>query len=176
MTFVLTGVETEYFRLQGEPHLNYNKDGTEWSANFILTDEHVEELKNQGMAKAYLKETKDDKRPMIKFTKPATLKSGAPAKRPVVRDSANKAWASENLIGNGSKVDIVVALNEMKSGPNQGKLKPTVLKVVVKDWIPYEPDDGISYTKESNQPETTATTSTPEEVSTPDIPEEGGDW
>jgi len=151
---ILKGVQTDYFRLQGAPHENYNKDGMEWSANFILNKEHIDALKEAGCGRAYIKKYKDSdgnvREPVVtyfKFTKRATLVSGDPAKPPLVLDTYGDLWNPSTLVGNGSTADIVVAFQEMSAGPNKGKLKPVVLKTVLRDVVEYAPNDGIEYTK-----------------------------
>lgn len=175
--FVLENVEVEWFRLLGEPHQNYNKDGTEWTCNFLLTDEHMEVCKANGMAKAYIRTTKKEKGkevpcpPHIKFVKKGTKANGDPAKEPDVRDRYGDFWDSRTLVGNGSTADIVVMLNMMDRGPNQGKLKPFVIKTVIRDHVPYEVDDGIEYDKK----EATQTAAKPETHD--DMPQEDeDDW
>jgi len=66
---VLKGVKTEWFRLQGTPHRNYNDDGDEWSTNFLLNKDHLKQLKEAGCGAMYIKKN-DDGEPYFKFTKP----------------------------------------------------------------------------------------------------------
>jgi hypothetical protein len=149
--FVLKGVELEYFRLIGEPHDNFNKDGKEWTTNFILNDEHLAVCRENGMAKAYVKTARKvdgvdtEVPPFIKFTKKAHGADGTPKEPITVLDRTAKPWNPAVAIGNGSKADIIVNLNEVGMGPNKGKLKPYISKVVIKEHVPYIPDDGIEY-------------------------------
>lgn len=144
---VLKGVKTEYFRLIGKPHPNYNEDGNEWSSNFILDKTHLKQLKEAGCGRAYIKKNADGEQ-YFQFTKRAELSNGDPAKAPAVNDRFRKAWPESKLVGNGSVADIVVTFNEMTRGPNKGQLKPFVLETAIKDHIPYEVEGGIDYESE----------------------------
>lgn len=168
--FVLQNVEVEYFRLIGAPHQNYAKDGTEWTCNFLLTKDHLDTCKGVGMAKAYVKTNKEDQ-PMIKFSKKGEKRDGSQALAPDVRDRYGDKWDPRTLVGNGSRADIIVMLNVMESGPNKGKLKPFVIKTVIRDHVPYEMDDGIEYDTKDSDAQEGPQTSMPEEEQT-----EGGDW
>ena len=149
--FVLKGVELEYFRLIGEPHDNYNKDGKEWTCNFILNPEHLSVCRENGMAKAYVKTSRkvqgevQEVPPFVKFTKKAHGADGSPKEPITVLDRTAQPWDASVNVGNGDKADIIVNLNEVNMGPNKGKLKPYISKVVIKEHVPYIPDDGIEY-------------------------------
>lgn len=141
---VLKGVKTEWFRLQGAPHRNYNDDGDEWSANFVLDKTHLKQLKEAGCGPCYIKKN-DDGEAYFAFKKAAQTRDGVPTKPPLVRDRKRNTWPANTLIGNGSVADIVVGFNEMKSGPNKGKLRPYVFETAIKELQEYVPEGGIEY-------------------------------
>tara|TARA_R110002020_G_scaffold36769_4_gene110569 strand:- start:20 stop:568 length:549 start_codon:yes stop_codon:yes gene_type:complete len=168
---VLKGVKTEYFRLQGKPHPNYNKDGTEWSSNFILNKTHLKQLKEAGCGRAYIKKN-DDGEQYFKFTKRGELQDGSEGKPPTVNDRFRKPWAPNVLVGNGSTADIVVTFNEMSRGPNKGELKPFVLETAVKELVEYNVEGGIDYDSEYEEETTDTASDKTEPAEAPDFDDE----
>lgn len=75
--------------------------------------------------------------PIFKFTKKAYNKEGLPNKPIRVVDAEGKDWDRNNLIGNGSVVNVKFNVQDWEFGRKQGK-RVSVLGVQVWEHVPYE--------------------------------------
>lgn len=124
-------------KILGNPQTTkFNPQG-EWSFDFVPDDKGKKTLLDRGMNKEYFKtKENDDKGEFLQFKRNAVKKDQSPGKPYTVVDSQNNPWDQTEMIGNGSKVNLKVALNEAMY---QGKkrLKPSVVSIQVWDHVPY---------------------------------------
>lgn len=112
--------------------------GTFWSFDFVPED-GGEELLKAGMKKDYLKEDKNNDHGgvYLSFKRNAIKKDGSPAKTFQVVGPDGEDWDQMRLIGNGSVVNVKIALNET-SYKKQTWLKPSAVAIQVWDHIKYQ--------------------------------------
>lgn len=133
-----------YAKILGKPRMNYNKDGTEWTMDFVPDNNSVATMKKLGI-KDRLKSKEGhpagDDAEYIRIRRKGEKKdfpSGEIIKNtPVdVVDKFKKPWNENTLIGNGSEVFIKIAVSpQAKPGM---KARVTLMGVLVKDLVPYE--------------------------------------
>ncbi len=122
----------------GEPRGGYpNGEGPlEWTFDLVLDEEAKKKLNSLKVSKDYIKST-DDGQDYIRFTRKAVKKDGTPGAPIRIVDHKNNPWGNE-LIGNGSTLNVSFTINEVNSGKAK-KLKPSVLAVQVWDLQKYSP-------------------------------------
>ena len=138
-----------YAKVLGDPQLNYNKDGKEWSLDLIVSPEVVKEFKTQGIGDRVKK--KDDKyggQPHIRFRQKELRADGSKNEPIKVVDILNKAWDSEKMIGNDSVVDIKYSIRDYGVGKKAG-VYPQVIRVL--DHVPYEGGGSIDPINEEDE-------------------------
>lgn len=132
---LLESCKIYWSKIVGAPRPNYNKDGTEWSFDLALTPTAKKQLKEAGAA-SYFKDLGDDRGTFIHLKRKATKSDGTPAKSIAIVDHHNSPW-DNRLIGNGSTVNVSVALNEYDVGKVK-KIQVSPLAVQVWDLTPYQ--------------------------------------
>lgn len=141
---LLKNVQLEWCKLLGKPRENYNKDGFEWSCNFIISEDQRKELLANNVSPKYIK-SNDAGNLFFAYKRNAHKADGSKKSHTDIRNRYGENWNHSDLIGNGSTADIVVLFTEMGVGPNKGKMKPAIAKVVVRELNKYEADDGVEY-------------------------------
>lgn len=128
--------KTSFCRVLGEPHLNYAKDGREWTMDLKLDDNAVKEVKGYGLgAKIKTKETYLDGTPYMSFRIKEFLPDGKPAYPCKVQDANGDDWDHTVEIGNDSVVDVKFAVRDY----GRGKPKGVYLRAVrVLDLVEYK--------------------------------------
>lgn len=131
--------KTSYAKILGEPMLAYDKTSREWKMDLELINQAtIKELKSFGIGdRIKQKEEYLDGAPYLTLKQRELRADGSP-NQPirVVEADGKTPWDQEKLIGNGSVVDVKVAI--MDFGP--GKKKGVYIRGVrVLDLVSYEP-------------------------------------
>lgn len=120
--------------LEDQLHLNYGKDGKEWSVDFSPNDEGKAVLKGLKVDDR-LKNKDNELGDYLTLRLKEFRKDDKPNDKPKIVDGRGDPWPQDKRIGNGSDVD--VKLNWVDYGP--GKKAGLYLQSMrVLDWIPYE--------------------------------------
>jgi hypothetical protein len=118
-TVTLRG-KASYAKILGDPIPNYNKDGREWKMDLILDKTSLPELKKLGISdRVKSKEDYNDGAPYLTFKQAEFKKDGSPNRPIQVVDSRNQPWG-EDLIGNGSDVDVKFVIVDYGPGKKDG--------------------------------------------------------
>lgn len=151
---ILENCKIYWSKVIGDPRPNYTKDGTEWSFDLALTDEAKKQLKAAGAA-SYFKDTGDDRGTFVHLKRKGVKNDGNPAKPIAVVDHQNNPWDGR-LIGNGSTVNVSVAMNEY--GDKVKKIQISPLAIQVWDYVEYKPKATFA-TKDTAETESAEETS-----------------
>lgn len=113
----------------------FNPNG-EWSIDVSIDEATQKELLRAGVNKDYFKDKGDDRGVFLTFKRNAKKNDGTPAKPFAIVDNKGKPWG-DTKIGNGSVVNVKIALNEREF---RGKkfLKPSALAIQVWELVEYE--------------------------------------
>ena len=133
--------KAKWAKITGAPGWGYKKQYKEWSFDLGIDDATKNRLLEAGMHKQYIKNKDDDRGDFITFKRRELKKDGTPGKPIEVVDRYGKEWDPKKLIGNGSILNVKIALNEI---PDQKGTKPGCIKVQVWDLVEYEGGDGDS--------------------------------
>lgn len=129
-----------YCKLLGDPVLNYNKDGKEWTIDVQLDPSGVKQVKSLGLG-SRIKNKDNDMGDYLHFKQSETITVAGEVKvmdPPKVVDSKGNTWDPEKKIGNGSVIDVKFEVKDY----GVGKQKGVYLKAVrVLKHVPYEPND-----------------------------------
>lgn len=136
VTAVIRG-KTSYFKMLGDPVLNYSKDGKEWKTDIIPLDPKgvKKELTAYGIGDRL--RTKDgylEGQPYLSLKQKELRSDGTPNEPVKVVDIAGKPWPQDKLIGNGSIVDIKFAVVDFGPGKMKG-VYPRSVRVL--ELVPY---------------------------------------
>lgn len=130
-------------KILGAAKDGYTKGEREWSIDFQPDEASLKKYLSEGGSDFYLKEKENH--PLtgqfIAFKRKEIKQDGTPAKPITVKTANGQDWDSDTRIGNGSLVDVKVALNEVKSG-GKTRLKPSLIAVRVLELVEYEGKDG----------------------------------
>lgn len=124
-----------YCKVLGKPANGYKNQYKEWSFDLAITDETRKALINAGMDSSFVKNKGDDRGDFITFKRREFRKDGTAAKPFEVVDRKQQPWDQTSLIGNGSKLNVKIALNEQ---PERKGLKPGAIKIQIVEHVPYE--------------------------------------
>ena len=128
-------------KVTGEPSWGYKNQYKEWSIDIALDDKTVKKLLAEGVAKDKIKNKGDDRGNFLTLKRRELRKDGEPAKRiPVVGPDGKTPWDQNVLIGNGSRVNVKLILNEN----DDGTTRPSILRLQVVEHVPY--GDGEDFT------------------------------
>lgn len=122
-------------KILGEPQPGYQGKGREWSFD-LGVDQKTEKKLAELEVSDYIK-TKDGHASggkFIKFKRNAVKADGSAAKPFKVVGPDGKDWPDDKRIGNGSIVNVKLAINEKQDG----KMKPSAVAIQVWEYVPYE--------------------------------------
>ena len=122
-----------YAKVLGKPAWGYKNQHKEWSMDVALSPETKKALTDAGVTKSVFKNKDDDRGWFLTFRRRELKKDGTPGTPIKVVDKKGNDWPQNSLIGNGSVVNVMVALNEY-----EGEIKPGLIKVQVVEHVPYE--------------------------------------
>jgi len=125
-------------KVLGQPGWGYKKQHKEWSTDVAITPKDKERLLAEGMGKQYIKNKDDERGDFLTFRRRELKRDGTPGKPISVFDKRGQPWPQETLIGNGSAVNIKIALNGVDG---QKELKPGLIKMQVVELVEFEGRD-----------------------------------
>lgn len=136
----------QYAKVLGDPVLNYNKDGQEWKFDFIPDDDKAaaKELKSLGVGDRLrsLEDSEGNPRyggsKYMSFKQNANRKDGTPNIPIRVVDAAGNPWNEDELIGNGSRVDVKFVVIDNGKGRFNG-VYPRSIRVL--ELVPYRKEE-----------------------------------
>ena len=113
--------KTMYAKILGDPVLNYSKDGKEWKMDLVIDKEAIKELKAAGIGdRVKSKPDYADGQYYISFKQKELRADGTPNEPIKVVDKTNKPWNDNDLIGNGSTVDVKFVVKDWGAGKKKG--------------------------------------------------------
>lgn len=128
-----------YAKLIGDPVLNYNKDGKEWTTDLQIDNDLVKEAKRLGIGdKVRTKETYLDGEPYLTFRHRELRKNGDENGPIPIVDILGNPWDNDKLLGNGTDADIQFVITS--GGPRKGIY---MRKVRILNLVPYERQDAL---------------------------------
>lgn len=119
-------------KVTGKPRPGYDKETLEWSFDLAIDKDTVKELRKSGLGK-YVKNKDDERGDYIHLRRKAKKKNGDAAQPITIYNHRNELWDG-SLIGNGSTLNVNVAINEFDK-----KLSLSPLSIQVWDHVPYQP-------------------------------------
>ncbi len=144
-TVVLRGV-ANYAKILGDPVPNFGKDGLEWKMELIVDKSVIKEMKAVGIAdRVLIKADYLDGRPFMRFKHKAKTAAGKNNKPIPVKDILGDVWPDDNLIGNGSVVDVKFDIVDYGVGMKKGVY---IRSVRVLDHVPYNRQDFVEVNEE----------------------------
>ena len=157
MTERVAGI-AHWGKILGNPGKAYNPGEREWSLDLALDKEGVKKVEALGMGNQIKKGKGKDYEPYIVFKRAEFKKSGprkGEANQPIeVVDATGKAWPSNELLGNGTKVGVEFNTYEVPAfRGNPASVKPAILKVFVLEHVKYERPENADGTTSTRQPE-----------------------
>lgn len=102
----------------------------EWSFDLSVDKGTREKMVKAGVKQSYFKNKDDEKGTFLQFKRAGKKKDGESAKPFTVIDAQKKEWDDSTLIGNGSEVNVRIALNEREYN-NEKFLKPSAIAIQV---------------------------------------------
>jgi len=130
-------------KVLGEPVLNYNKDGKEWTFEVEPDEAGLQKILQNGLADrvkggGYNIGTKGqhkDRNPFLQLKRTELNKDGEPNIPIRIYDNENNPWDSSKLIGNGSSADVKIDIRDYGAGKKKG-VYPVAIRIT--NHIPYE--------------------------------------
>lgn len=122
-----------YAKVLGPPAWGYKKQYKEWSIDVTIDAATKARLLEAGMSKTSIKNKDDDRGEFLTFKRRELKKDNTPGKPIEVVDKKGQAWNPKLLIGNGSLVNVKIALNEY-----EGEVKPGLIKLQIVEHVEYE--------------------------------------
>lgn len=136
-SFKVTG-RLFWTKVLGDPVLNYNEDGNEWTFDLALDDNNVNEIKKLGLGER-LKNKGDDRGQFLMFKRHELNKARGTNNKPIpVVDPAGKTWPNDKSIGNGSLAVITFGTFEWpKRGKSAAGIKAVPYEIKVMEHVEY---------------------------------------
>lgn len=125
-----------YAKVLGAPAWGYKNQYKEWSLDVTLDEKTKAKLLEAGMGANFIKDKGDDRGEFLTFKRRETKKDGTPGKAFLVVDRKGQDWDQKKLIGNGSVVNIKIALNDDSENPKVKR--PGLIKMQIVDHVAYE--------------------------------------
>ena len=133
--------KAKWAKVVGKPQKGYETGevNKEWSIDVYIDAAAAKSLRAQKAGKAI--KQNDDGESYVSFKRRAynsvdkVRSLDAPAKPIKIVDRAGKDWDGKTLIGNGSTVNVMYALNDTQ---DENKKRPSIIKLQVWDLVKYE--------------------------------------
>ena len=136
-----------YWAKLDRPHPNkfsqYETDAQQYSIALYLDARNKKLMESLNLASTIKHDENGDR---FNFVLNYMTKAGKPMVAPKVLDCDLNDVTQSVLIGNGSKVEVEVALLEIQGGAHAGKTKAFLRNVQIIDLVPYEGASSSSYT------------------------------
>ena len=126
-----------WFKALGAPQTNrFDETKKQWTFDLAIDKATQTKLLEAGIRKSYIKNKNDDRGAFISFSRDAVRKGGEPGKPIQVVDHRGEPWDPKKLVGNGSTLNVKIALNEREYN-GQKFLKPSVISVQIWNLVEY---------------------------------------
>lgn len=125
--YTIRGV-ANWAKILGDPVDNYAKDGKEWTMDITPDKDGMKTIEDLGLTKK-IKNKEDDRGDFIQFRQRATRLDGSQNRRISVSDAAGHPWPDNELIGNGSVVDVKFEFKDYGEGKHPG-VYPQAVRVL----------------------------------------------
>jgi hypothetical protein len=136
-TFVFRG-EIHWAKIFGPPRPNYNKDGKEWTFDFIPDDakEAKADLKSAGVAdRLKTREDRFEGRSYLSFKQKEFRADGKTPNEPIrVVDASGADWDPSVELGNGTKVDVKFVVIDNGPGKFAGIYPRSIRVLALKEF------------------------------------------
>lgn len=123
-------------KIVGPPQPGYDKTKREWSFDVAIDEATAQQLAEFG-CEHKIKNKGDDRGDFVQFKRPEFNRQGEPVTPYKVFDAHKKPWPDDVLIGNGSEIRVIYAVNEIEFGGKK-HIKPSAIKIQVVNLVPYE--------------------------------------
>lgn len=130
--------KAHWAKIVGEPVWGYKNAHKEWSMDFCVDAKAREKLLAEGMDPSYIKNKGDERGDFITFRRRSVKRDGTEAKPIEIKTRAGADWDGKTRIGNGSTVNVKIALNDVEGKKGT---KPSLIKVQVWELVPYAGGD-----------------------------------
>lgn len=160
-TAFVTG-KLSWAKILGDPVVNYNKDGREWTFELEPNEAGIQTFLKHGLedrikGKGYNIGTKGqhaDRAPFLQFKKPELNRDGEPNQPIRIYNEDDEAWDQKSLIGNGSTADVKLDIRDYGVGKKKG-VYPAAIRIT--DHVQYEQNEfgGMDAEKDSDAPKKT---------------------
>lgn len=134
-TFLIQG-SAQWVRVLGAPPAGYDNGPAEWSFDLVLNEKSKKEYLASGGDPFYVRLDKESGNEFIKFVRKAIKKDGNKSQPIRVVGPDGTDWPQENLIGNGSTVNVRYSLNPVNSKGTQ-RMKPSAMAIQVWEYKKY---------------------------------------
>lgn len=128
---IITG-KAYWAKVLGSPQWGYKNQYKEWSIDIAIDDKTKQRLIAEGVSEDRFKNKDDDRGDFLTFKRREIKRDGEPAKPFFVVGPDKSPWPQDTMIGNGSKVNAKLILNESDDG-----LRPALLKLQIVDLVEY---------------------------------------
>jgi hypothetical protein len=140
---VFVSGKLHWAKVLGEPVMNYNKDGREWTFELEPNEAGLQAIIKQGLSdrikgNGYNIGTKGQHKervPFIPLKKSELNKDGNPNPPIRIYDGADAEWDTAKLIGNGSAADVKLDIRDYGPGKKKG-IYPVAIRVT--DLVVYQ--------------------------------------
>jgi hypothetical protein len=126
----------------GAPGWGYKKQHKEWSIDVAIDEATKAQLIEAGVDSQYIKNKGDQHASggdFVTFKRRDTKADGTPGKPIMVVDRNGQDWDGKTLIGNGSVVNVKIALNDRDGATTK---KPGLIKMQVWELVEFEGREG----------------------------------
>lgn len=135
-------------KVVGAPGWGYKKQHKEWSIDVAISEDTRKALLAAGVDGASIKNKGDEKGDFLTFRRRETKANGDPGKPIAIVDAKGNDWDGKTLIGNGTLIQVKLALNEQEG---KKTFKPGLIKIRVVKLVEFEgrasdgDDDDFNY-------------------------------
>lgn len=114
-------------KVLGDPVLNYNKDGKEWTFDLALDADGVKQAKTHKALN--IKDKDDDRGKFVSFKQKELRANGDPNARIRIVDAAGNAWPEDKMLGNGTVADVKAEIRDYGKGKYPG-IYPRAIRIL----------------------------------------------
>jgi hypothetical protein len=131
---VIRGV-VHWAKVLGDPVMNYQGDGREWTVDLTPDAEGIAKLEELGLGDR-IKDKGDDRGRFMQFRQREKRKDGSLNRSIAVMDVDGNPWPATDLIGNGSTVDLKFEYKDYGAGKFAGVYPQAIRILERKEYVP----------------------------------------
>lgn len=120
-------------KVLGAAKPGYQNQYNEWSIDITVDAKTKKRLLAEGVDASKIKNKGDERGDFLTLKRRELKQDGSPAKPIAVVDHNKNPWPQNQLIGNGSTVNAMIALNEGANG-----IRPSLIKLQVVSLVEFE--------------------------------------